>query len=129
MSPRPVDAHNDHDRRTRRAAPLRLVGLTLSYGFRLMGVLSLVLCEAGAPALKAQCGANPIVCENLQAGAPASEWDVAGAGDTTLQGFATAISVNRGATVGFKVDTSAQMFSIDVYRLGHYGGAGARKVA
>ena len=37
-------------------------------------------------------------------GRPASEWDVTGAGDASIQGFATQISVNRGETVHFKVD-------------------------
>jgi hypothetical protein len=32
---------------------------------------------------------NPIVCENAQPGVPASVWDVTGAGDDTIQGFAT----------------------------------------
>src|SRR5687768_17510074 len=50
---------------------------------------------------------NPIVCENLLAGAPASEWQVVGAGDSSIQGFATDISVNRGSTVRFKIDTTA----------------------
>src|SRR5712671_840013 len=79
--------------------------------------------------VQAQCGPNPIVCENLQAGNPKIEWDVAGSGDSTLQGFATDISANKGDTLGFKVTTTAANFSIDIYRLGYYGGMGARKVA
>src|SRR3954453_18482242 len=47
---------------------------------------------------------NPIVCENQKGGAPASEWDVNGAGDTTIQGFSTDISVNRGQTISFKIN-------------------------
>ena len=72
---------------------------------------------------------NPIVCENLLPGSPASEWQVVGAGDATIQGFATDISVNRGSTVRFKIDTTATAYRIDIYRLGFYGGMGARKVA
>ena len=53
----------------------------------------------------------------------------ADAGDPTLQGYATDISVNQGGTVHFKVSTPAASFQIDVYRLGYYGGLGARKVA
>jgi hypothetical protein len=74
-------------------------------------------------------GSNPIVCENSKPGAPQSEWDVAGSGDPTIQGFATDISVNQGQTVAFKVKTDASAYSIDIYRLGWYGGLGARKVA
>ena len=50
---------------------------------------------------------NPIVCENEPARQPASEWDISGAGDSTIQGFATDISVDQGQTVGFKIDTNA----------------------
>ncbi len=73
--------------------------------------------------------ANPIVAENCLPGDPSSEWDVVGAGDSTIQGYATQISVNRGSTVNFKVDTSASAYRFDIYRIGYYGGAGARKVA
>lgn len=73
--------------------------------------------------------ANATVAENCLAGNPASEWDVRGAGDTTLQGFATQISVNRGSSVTFKVSTTASAYRFDIYRMGYYGGQGARKVA
>ena len=75
------------------------------------------------------CGSNPIVCENMLAGAPASEWDVPVAGDPTIEGFATAISVNRGETVRFKIKTTSNNYRLDIYRLGYYNGMGARKVA
>ena len=73
--------------------------------------------------------ANAIVAENCLPGSPSSQWDVAGAGDPTLQGFATQISVNRGSTVVFKVNTPASAYRFDIYRLGYYGGAGARWIA
>ena len=72
---------------------------------------------------------NEIVCENSKPGSPASEWDVNGAGDSSIQGFATDISVDQGQTVSFKIDTTSTNFRIDIYRLGYYGGLGARKVA
>lgn len=75
------------------------------------------------------CTANSIAAENCLAGNPASEWDITGHGDSTIQGFATQISVNRGSTVSFKVDTDATSYHLDIYRMGYYGGKGARKVA
>ncbi len=72
---------------------------------------------------------NPVACENTKPGNPPSEWDVSGAGSSAIQGFATDISVDQGGTVGFKVDTTATRFRIDIYRLGFYGGQGARRVA
>ncbi len=73
---------------------------------------------------------NPIVAENQLPGTPQSVWDVSGAGDSTLQGFSTDISVNQGQTVFFKInDTALAPYHIDIYRMGYYGGLGARKVA
>lgn len=73
---------------------------------------------------------NAIVQENSLPGNPASEWDISGIGDATLQGFATDISVNVGGTVNFKInDTQLADYSIDIYRIGYYQGLGARKVA
>lgn len=73
---------------------------------------------------------SPIVLENQLPGNPASEWDIVGAGDASIQGYATDISVDQGQTVSFKVDNpSLAFYRIDVYRIGYYGGHGARKVA
>jgi hypothetical protein len=72
---------------------------------------------------------NPIVTENALTGNLQSEWDVSGVGDPSIQGFATDISVNKGSTVSFKIKTTASAYRIDIYRLGYYGGRGARKVA
>jgi len=72
---------------------------------------------------------NPIVCENSKPGNPQSEWDVSGGGDPNIQGFATDISVDQGQTVHFKIDTTYSAYHLDIYRMGYYGGDGARKVA
>ena len=76
------------------------------------------------------CGSppNPIVAENCLPGNPSSEWDISGAGDTSIQGFATNISVNQGDTINFKIKTNANPYQLDIYRMGYYGGNGARKI-
>ena len=76
-------------------------------------------------------GDSRVACENRQTEgvAPPSVWDVAGAGDTTIQGFATDISVPRGGTVHFKVDSPDAAYRMRIYRLGYYGGQGARQMA
>src|SRR5919107_2620822 len=103
------------------------------YAGRLCGAMSvavlLAAASAGRPALEAQAPNNPIVSENALAGSPASEWDIQGSGEPTLQGFATDISVNRGSLVSFKIKTTAPGYVIDIYRLGYYQGFGARKIA
>jgi hypothetical protein len=82
---------------------------------------------------QSQCSnpANAIVAENCLTGNPSSDWDTSSgsAGDLTIQGFATDISVNQGGTVFFKINTAAPAYTIDIYRIGYYGGMGARKVA
>src|ERR687893_2498893 len=66
---------------------------------------------------------NPVACENSLPGADPDSWQVFGSGDPTIQGFATSMSVNRGETVSFKIKSSTPNYKIDIFRLGHYGGA------
>ncbi|MCP3395145.1 DUF4082 domain-containing protein [Bradyrhizobium sp. CCGB12] len=76
----------------------------------------------------AAASTNPVVLENQKPGNPQSEWDIVGAGSSNIEGFATDISVNRGNRVDFKINTNSSNYRIDIYRLGYYGGMGARKV-
>src|SRR5437773_449976 len=82
-------------------------------------VVALTPCDAPA---------NAVVTENCRPGNDPTEWDISGAGDTSIQGFATDISVNRGQTVSFKILTPTTNYRLDIYRMGYYGGKGARKV-
>jgi hypothetical protein len=96
----------------------------------LVASLLTVLATSPSSAATDPCGpaGNKISCENSKPGSPASEWDIDGAGDDDIQGFATDISVNVGSRVDFKIDTSASAYSITIYRTGYYGGDGARKI-
>jgi hypothetical protein len=58
--------------------------------------------------------ANEIVEENCLPGTPQGQWDISGIGDPTIQGFATAISVNQGETIDFKITTPATNYRIDI---------------
>jgi phosphodiesterase/alkaline phosphatase D-like protein len=96
-------------------------------------LLGLALCAtvfSGGSAW-AQCGSPPnaIVAENCLIGNPPAQWNISGAGDPTLQGFATDISVNVGQVINFKISTDATSYTIGIYRLGYYAGLGARNVA
>src|SRR5580704_1303979 len=64
----------------------------------------LVCCGLSSAAFGQNCSApaNAIEAENCLPGNPPSQWDVSGAGDPTIQGFATDISVNLGQTINFK---------------------------
>ena len=72
---------------------------------------------------------NPVACENSKPGNPPSEWRIVGPGSPSIQGFATQMSVNKGGAVSFKIKAPSPAYSIDIYRLGYYGGLGARKIA
>jgi hypothetical protein len=76
------------------------------------------------------CGpsGNKIACENSKPGTDPEIWDINGAGDASIQGFATDISVNVGQRVDFKIKTDAAAYTIDIYRTGWYQGLGARKI-
>jgi hypothetical protein len=97
----------------------------------LLSALLLVLVPQSTVSAACVPGSNPVVCENSLAGNPASEWDIADAGDSSIQGFATDISVNLGETARFKVKTDATAYWLDIYiyRIGFYAGMGARRVA
>ncbi|WP_374458216.1 DUF4082 domain-containing protein [Nocardioides sp.] len=84
-----------------------------------------------APANAADpCGAggNKVACENSKPGTDPEIWDIQGAGDSSIQGFATDISVNVGQRIDFKIATSATSYTIDIYRTGWYQGLGARYI-
>ncbi|MGD9863062.1 MAG: DUF4082 domain-containing protein [Pseudodonghicola sp.] len=75
---------------------------------------------------------NSIVIENARTdGVMAkSYWDVAHS--TQIEGFATDISVNAGTQVDFKINVNGGAgsdYKVEIFRLGYYGGDGARKVA
>jgi fibronectin type 3 domain-containing protein len=120
---------SSHDRANVVSAPRR---------GRRLGILLAVLTSAGlvisvpttTTAVSDPCGtdSNPIACENSQLGTPASVWSVVGTGDPSIEGFATNMSVNHGSTVGFKINTPATSYRIDIYRMGYYQGNGARLV-
>lgn len=83
--------------------------------FPFLTFLLLVFLPSSAWADACSAPPNAIVAENCQPGNPAIEWDIAGAGDPSIQGFATDISVNRGQTISFKVKTDAASYHIDIY--------------
>ena len=74
---------------------------------------------------------NSIVLENEKPGTPQSVWQVdPGQDSTKLEGFTTAMSTDLGGTVRFKIDntTGNGNYTINIYRLGYYGGNGATLV-
>ena len=73
---------------------------------------------------------NPIVTENALPGTAPSVWDISGAGDLSIQGFATDLSVDKEETIRFKISVTGAptTYSITIYRMGYYQGNGAREI-
>ena len=70
---------------------------------------------------------NVIQLENAKPGD--SDWGLTALSDTpTVEGYASATSVNRGETIRFYVSSDAPTYRMTIYRLGWYGGRGARKM-
>jgi hypothetical protein len=91
-----------------------------------LALAATILLFAALPAVGLAACSNPVACENEKPGSAPSSWQVNGAGDASIQGYATSMSVNKGGTIRFKVKTTASNYHIDVYRLGYYQGNGAR---
>jgi hypothetical protein len=84
-------------------------------GLLASGLVVTALTVSSGTGVRAQapCSPNPIACENLLTGNPSTEWDITGAGDSSIQGFATDISVNHGQIVRFKINTDANAYRLD----------------
>ncbi|MBG6078266.1 N,N-dimethylformamidase beta subunit family domain-containing protein, partial [Polaromonas sp. CG_9.11] len=68
---------------------------------------------------------NVIQTENSKPGSP--DWEITAPSSTpTVEGYASHTSVNRGETIRFFVNTSAPTYTLAIYRMGWYAGAGAR---
>ena len=112
---------------TRRAPAARLAACLLpllAAAAGLMTMPAIAAADACTPPV-----ASAVACENTKPGAPSNTWAIDGAGDPTIQGFATQMSVNRGETISFKIKSDTSNYRIDILRLGYYGGNGARLIA
>jgi hypothetical protein len=100
----------------------------LLMGLALAGALVL---SPHAPARRAvAAGPNPIQVENTRAGTDPAQWLPRHVPPTRIQGYASEVSVLPGQDVHFHVGTGdGDRYRIEVYRLGWYGGAGARQIA
>jgi hypothetical protein len=70
---------------------------------------------------------NPVRTENTKPGTTA--WRLVNpAVNGEIEGYASLTSVNRGGTIDIFVSTGDPSFGVNIYRVGWYGGAGAREV-
>jgi hypothetical protein len=73
-------------------------------------------------------GPNATQLENQRQGSP--DWEISTPADgREIEGYASATSVNRGEVIDLFVSTGDPRYAVDVFRMGWYGGMGARRVA
>jgi hypothetical protein len=71
--------------------------------------------------------ANPVQTENAQPGTPG--WQISKpALHREIEGYASLTSVNAGGQISFFVNTAESQYRFEMFRLGWYGGVGARQV-
>ena len=94
------------------------------------GATALTLASLGGTA---QAAENIVVAENQLAGSEGwkigvSPYMIANDTSQQIKGYASATSVNRGQSIRFfvTVNPAPQTYSIDIYRIGWYGGKGGR---
>ncbi|MBI1764947.1 MAG: hypothetical protein HYR56_26350 [Acidobacteria bacterium] len=70
---------------------------------------------------------NPITLENNKPGT--TEWELDDwSGHNVIEGYASKDSVPRGGSISFYVNTTASKYTIEIFRLGWYNGAGGRRM-
>ncbi|BAZ28103.1 Ig domain protein group 1 domain protein [Cylindrospermum sp. NIES-4074] len=71
---------------------------------------------------------NPTIIENKKIGT--TEWQLTNpAIQREIEGYASMTSVNRGEEIKFFVNTKEPSYTIEIFRMGWYGGAGGRQMA
>ena len=71
---------------------------------------------------------GPVAVENARPGT--KNWELSKpARNREIEGYASSTSLQPGQTLGIHVSTTSQRFDIEIFRLGWYGGMGARKMA
>lgn len=78
--------------------------------------------------LHASTAANPIAAENTCPGTTAWQADHPFGDQHAIEAFTVPASVNHGGTIDLYVNTTAPTYSFQLFRMGWYGGAGARLV-
>jgi hypothetical protein len=79
------------------------------------------------PAGHAQSPQNPIQAENARTGTTAWQLDNASE-NREIEGYASAVSINRGDSISFFVSTSDPTYTVEIFRTGWYGGSGGRRI-
>jgi hypothetical protein len=100
----------------------------LSVAFALLVITGLAIGASTNAATRATRAGNPILRENALPGSPG--WRLPRAAPGAVEGYASRVSFVAGNRIDLHVSTSpAARYRVDIYRIGWYAGAGARRVA
>lgn len=95
--------------------------------FRLVGLLLMIIWPNALMQVEALAETNLVQRENARLGT--AEWRLTKpALHREIEGYASLTSVDRGHSIKFYVHTQDRFYRLAVYRMGWYGGAGARLV-
>jgi hypothetical protein len=109
----------------------RWIGVLRLAWLLIVGLIALLPAPAGQPGPYVT-PTNPVIEENKQPGSPdwrlyQGSYQVSDDRGQQIKGYASATSVNKGESLTFFVTTNPpQAYSLDLYRLGYYGGTGGR---
>lgn len=99
---------------------------TFTHVLRIACLCLIMMAESGMPS-EGMADLNPIQRENAQTGTV--EWRLTKpAMDREIEGYASRTSVNRGDAISLFVHAAGSSYTMEVYRMGWYGGLGARLV-
>jgi hypothetical protein len=83
--------------------------------------------DSGISPVASSPHSNPVMTENQLQGT--ADWRLTlPAMNREIEGYASATSINHGGSISFYVNTTAPAYTIEVFRMGWYGGAGGRRV-
>ncbi|GAX41613.1 Ig domain protein group 1 domain protein [Tolypothrix sp. NIES-4075] len=94
-------------------------------------ITTLIIVQTTVPAIESPLPTgrnNPTIIENLKPGT--TDWQLTNpATKREIEGYASLTSVNRGEEIKLFVNTKEPNYTIEIYRMGWYGGAGGRQVS
>lgn len=94
-------------------------------------ITTLIIVQTTVPAIESPIPTgrnNPTIIENLKPGT--TDWQLTNpATKREIEGYASLTSVNRGEEIKLFVNTKEPNYTIEIYRMGWYGGAGGRQVS
>src|SRR5262249_1819646 len=97
---------------------IAIVAILLAFAISLLG---------GRSGSSLAQSANPIQIENQNTGT--TGWIITNtANNHEIEGYASLTSVNAGGQLSFFVNTIDPQYTLTLYRLGYYGGAGGRQM-